>query len=154
MTKQILGGYLISVGLLVSITFAQDNSLIITSDYIIGPGDELELSVWKEDALTKMLTVLPDGKLTFPLIGSITAAGRSANQIKTEITKRLASYVSDPIVSAGIHQVNSLLILYCGKSEQTRLLYSQFPDQGTSGLGPSRRPQPICQEPPSANLSR
>ena len=101
--------------LLVSTTFAQENLPMITGEYIIGPGDELEISVWKEEALTKELTVLPDGKLTFPLIGDITAAGRSADEIKTELTTRLAHYISDPIVSVGVKEVSSLLIYVVGK---------------------------------------
>jgi polysaccharide export outer membrane protein len=88
---------------------------MITEKYIIGPGDELEISVWKEEALTKELTVLPDGKLTFPLIGNIAAAGRSADEIKTELTTRLAHYISDPIVSVCVQEVNSLLIYVVGK---------------------------------------
>jgi polysaccharide export outer membrane protein len=115
MIKQVCGAYFIAVILLISAAFAQDNPPPITEEYIIGPGDALEISVWKEDTLTKMLTVLPDGKLTFPLIGNITAAGRSTNQIKTELTTRLAHYISDPIVSVVVHEVNSLLIYVVGK---------------------------------------
>ena len=90
MTKNILRAYFIATVLLISTVFAQDNTPSTTKEYIIGPGDELAISVWKENALTKILTVLPDGKFTFPLIGSVTAAGRSTNQIKVDITKRLA----------------------------------------------------------------
>lgn len=115
MIKYILRAYLITVVLLISTVFAQDNASITPKEYIIGPGDELEISVWKEETLTKILTVLPDGKLTFPLVGNVTAAGRTANQIKAEITKRLARYISDPIVSVGVNQVNSLLIYIVGK---------------------------------------
>ena len=115
MTKHILRAYFIATFLLISTVFAQDNTPINTKEYTIGPGDELEISVWKEDALTKILTVLPDGKFIFPLIGSIIAEGRSANQIKAEISKRLARYISNPIVSVSVHQVNSLRIYVVGK---------------------------------------
>ena len=85
------------------------------NEYRIGPGDLLEISVWKEDALSKELTVLPDGQLNFPLIGSMVAAGRTAAEIKTELTSRLKRFVSDPIVSVIVRQVNSLIIYVVGK---------------------------------------
>ena len=53
---------------------------IASKDYIIGPGDVLEISVWKEDALSKNITVLPDGKINYPLIGEVQAAGRTVAQ--------------------------------------------------------------------------
>ncbi len=115
MTKRMLTGCFIAAVLLLSDTFAQETPLKTANGYIIGPGDVLEISVWKEEALTKKLTVLPDGTLTFPLIGGIKAAGRTADQIKTELTTRLTRYVSDPIVSVSIEKVNSLMIYVVGK---------------------------------------
>jgi polysaccharide export outer membrane protein len=115
MTNHILRAYFIVTVLLTSTAFAQDNTPITTKEYIIGPGDELAISVWKEEALTKILTVLPDGKFTFPLIGSVSAAGRSTNQIEAEITKRMTRYISDPIVSVSVYQIKSLLIYVVGK---------------------------------------
>src|ERR1700686_4077205 len=37
-------------------------------DYILGPGDQLDISVWKDEALTRSLAILPDGKIAFPLV--------------------------------------------------------------------------------------
>ncbi len=86
--------------------------------YSIGPGDVLEISVWKEEALTKLLSVLPDGKITFPLIGEVQAAGRTVAQLKKEIESRLVRYVPDPVLSVSVHQVNSLLIYVIGRVNQ------------------------------------
>jgi polysaccharide export outer membrane protein len=84
-------------------------------DYVIGPGDILEISVWKEEALTKLVTVLPDGKIAFPLIGEAMASGWTVAQLKKEIETRLARFVPDPVLSVGIHQMNSLMIYVVGK---------------------------------------
>ncbi len=51
--------------------FAEEKTATLpVVDYVIGPGDVLDISVWKEQALTKLVTVLPDGKISFPLVGA------------------------------------------------------------------------------------
>ena len=84
-------------------------------NYLIGPGDVLEISVWKEEALTKNLSVLPDGKINFPLIGEVAAAGKTVAQLKKEIATRLVRFVPDPVLSVGVQQVNSLMIYVIGR---------------------------------------
>ena len=84
-------------------------------DYVIGPGDVLEISVWKEEALTKLVTVLPDGKIQFPLIGEAMASGLTVTELKKEIETRLARFVPDPVLSVSLHQMNSLMIYVVGK---------------------------------------
>ena len=49
----------------------------VAKDYVIGPGDSLHISVWKNEDLTRLLTVLPDGKVSFPLIGDVIAGGKT-----------------------------------------------------------------------------
>ena len=85
------------------------------SDYIIGHGDQLEISIWKEDALTKLVFVLPDGKIHFPLIGEVQAAGKTVRQLKQEITKKISGYVPDPSLSIDVRQVGSMVIYVIGK---------------------------------------
>jgi polysaccharide export outer membrane protein len=88
---------------------------VFMRNYLIGPGDVLEISVWKEEALTKNLIVLPDGKINFPLIGEVVAAGRTVGQLKNEIATRLERFVPDPVLSVGVQQVNSLKIFVIGR---------------------------------------
>ena len=85
------------------------------ADYIIGPGDILDISVWKEQALTKLVTVLPDGKISFPLVGTISAGGKTLNQVTEELEKKLARFVPDLSLSVVVHQVNSMLVYVIGK---------------------------------------
>jgi len=82
--------------------------------YIIGAGDVLNVSVWKEDALTRTVTVLPDGRISFPLIGEVKAEGKSLSRLKGEIEEQLTRYVPDVVLSLEVAQVNSMLLYVIG----------------------------------------
>ena len=99
----------------VPLSAAETTDSAVDGGYVIGPGDVLEISVWKEEALTKQVIVLPDGKITYPLIGEVPAGGRTVAQLKKEIETRLARFVPDPVLSVGVHQMNSLMIYVVGK---------------------------------------
>jgi polysaccharide export outer membrane protein len=83
--------------------------------YRIGPGDILDISVWKDEALTKRIPVLPDGTISFPLVGKLTAAGHSLEAFKRELEDRISRYVPDPVISVSIHQVNSMMVYVIGR---------------------------------------
>ena len=84
-------------------------------DYLLGPGDQIDIAVWKDETLTKTVIVLPDGKISFPLIGEIQAAGRTIPQLKAEITKKISPYAPDPTISIEVRQVNSMLVYVIGR---------------------------------------
>ena len=86
-----------------------------TEDYTIGPGDVLDISVWNNEALTKLVTVLPDGKLHFPLIGEVEVGGKTLSVLEKELEKRIGTFVPDPNLSVMVQQVNSTLIYVIGK---------------------------------------
>lgn len=86
-----------------------------TQDYIIGPGDVLDIAVWKDETLTKSVVVLPDGKISFPLIGEVVAKGKTVAELKREIEKKLTAYVPDVTLSLEVKQVNSMLIYVIGR---------------------------------------
>lgn len=83
--------------------------------YHIGAGDVLAISVWKDETLTRQVVVLPDGTISFPLIGQVDAAGRRLEELKQEISQRLAKFVPDPILSMEVVRVNSLQVYVIGK---------------------------------------
>lgn len=85
------------------------------SDYVIGPGDVLDIAVWKDEALTKLVTVLPDGKISFPLIGEVTAAGKTLAVLHKELEVKLNRFVPDVSLSMVVAQVNSMLIYVIGR---------------------------------------
>jgi polysaccharide export outer membrane protein len=83
--------------------------------YLIGPGDVLDISVWKDEALTRSCVVRPDGAISFPLIGEIRATGKTAVQLKEEMEGKLVRYVPELVLSLDVRQVNSLIIYVIGK---------------------------------------
>jgi polysaccharide biosynthesis/export protein len=85
------------------------------SSYRVGPEDVLEISVWREDALKKEVLVRPDGGLSYPLIGEVLAAGKTVNEIRSEIAKRLEKFIPDPAVSVTILKVGSQRVYVIGK---------------------------------------
>lgn len=102
---------------LVFISFSSEVSLAQTqsSPFLIGPDDVLNIYVWKEPDLIQDVTVLPDGKITFPLIGEIQAQGRTVTELKDSITERLQSFVTAPEVTVIVRQINSRRIYTLGK---------------------------------------
>jgi len=87
----------------------------VDSTYIIGPGDLLNISVWKDDALTRDAVVLPDGVISFPLIGLLKASGKTVAQLKVEIEGKIAQYVTEPVLNVEVKQVNSMLVFVIGR---------------------------------------
>jgi len=83
--------------------------------YTIGAGDVLAISVWNNEALTKQVTVLPDGKIFFPLIGEIAAEGKTISLLKKELEIKISHFVPNPNLSVMVEQLNSMLIYVIGK---------------------------------------
>ena len=94
---------------------AEKSSLTVTPDYIMGPEDVLEITVWKNADLSKQVQVRPDGRISLPLIGDVSAVGRTAAQLTEEISARLKSYMENPTVSILVKEVNSYQIYVLGE---------------------------------------
>jgi polysaccharide biosynthesis/export protein len=88
---------------------------VVGSDYLIGPGDAIDISLWKEESLTKSVVVLPDGRISFPLIGQVQASDRTVGDLKKEIEERLKPFVPEPVLSVEVRQVNSMLVYVIGR---------------------------------------
>jgi polysaccharide export outer membrane protein len=73
-----------------------------TYTYQIGPGDTLEVNVWRHPELTTKVPVRPDGKITLPLVDDVVAIGRSPNDLGKEIEEKLKKFVRDPAVTVGV----------------------------------------------------
>jgi polysaccharide export outer membrane protein len=83
--------------------------------YVIGPEDGLDISVWKDDTLKATSLVRPDGGISFPLIGEIQAAGKTTDQLRDEIRKRLEKYIPDAVVTVAVMHVASYRIYVLGR---------------------------------------
>jgi polysaccharide export outer membrane protein len=74
-------------------------AVAIDADYTIAAGDVLQITVWKEEGLDREILVLPDGTITFPLIGSFTAQGMTPAQAQTTIKDKLQKLIPDASVA-------------------------------------------------------
>lgn len=95
---------------------AADKALLtVTPDYIIGPEDILEITVWKNADLSKQVQVRPDGRISLPLLGDISAVAKTPVQLTDEISAGLRMYMENPTVSIMIKEVNSYQIYVLGE---------------------------------------
>jgi polysaccharide biosynthesis/export protein len=83
--------------------------------YELHPGDTVQISVWREDTLTRQLVVLPDGSVTLPLIGRVEAAGLSAPDLERNIAVKLKKYLPDPVVTVVIVGIDGSRAYVTGK---------------------------------------
>ena len=67
--------------------------------YLIGPGDQLDIVVWRSPELSGTVPVRPDGKITSPLIEDMVAIGKDPTELAREIEGRLKKYIKDPVVT-------------------------------------------------------
>lgn len=68
-------------------------------NYIVGPGDSLNIIVWRNPELSMSVPVRPDGKVTTPLVDELVAQGKTSSEIARDVEKALSKYVRDPIVT-------------------------------------------------------
>jgi polysaccharide export outer membrane protein len=88
-----------------------------TSDptYIIGPSDQLDISVWNQAQLTRSVPVRPDGMISLPLINDVQAAGKTPDQLRTILTEKWTKFVNDPQVTVIVTLMNSQRIYILGQ---------------------------------------
>ena len=85
------------------------------ADYLIGPEDVLEISVWQEEELNREVLVRPDGGISFPLAGDIQVAGKTAQQVRQDITERVRDYIPDAMVNVSVVEVSGYRIYVIGQ---------------------------------------
>ncbi len=83
--------------------------------YVIGPEDVLDISVWKNEDLSRVVTVRPDGRISLPLIGDVTAAGLTPGELRESIIARLKEYQESVVASVIVNEVNSYRIFILGE---------------------------------------
>jgi polysaccharide export outer membrane protein len=95
-------------------------------EFVVGVADVVRVNVWHMPDLSVDVRVSPDGGLTMPLIGDLTAAGRTTSAIRSEIETRLKSYVKDDSVkvSVALYEVNSYQFTVMGNAEHQGMFTS------------------------------
>lgn len=83
--------------------------------YYIGPGDVLEISIWKDESLTREVVVPPDEVLSFPLLGDIRVGNMTVADLRKRVTEKIIEYVPDATVTVILLQINSLRAYVIGK---------------------------------------
>ena len=71
-------------------------------DYVIGPLDELTITVWRNDELGAKVQVRPDGRITTPLVEDMVAVGKTPSQLARDMEKVLSAYIRTPKVSISV----------------------------------------------------
>jgi polysaccharide biosynthesis/export protein len=85
------------------------------NEYVIGPDDSLQVTVWKEPTVSGTFPVRPDGKISLTLLGDITAAGFTPMKLSVDITSRLKKFIQDPNVTVSVVGVNSKRVFLLGE---------------------------------------
>jgi polysaccharide export outer membrane protein len=84
-------------------------------EYRIGEGDVLFISVWQNDDLNQEVVVRPDGKISFPLVGQVMAAGATVTAVTEELTVKLKEYIRFPQVSISIRKLGGSKVVILGQ---------------------------------------
>jgi polysaccharide export outer membrane protein len=84
-------------------------------EYKIGPQDVLRIDVWKEEQLTRIVPVRPDGKVTLPLLNDVQAVGLTPMQLAGALSEGLKKYINNPQVTVTITEINSRRIYVTGE---------------------------------------
>ncbi len=90
----------------------------VGSSYIIGVGDMLQVSVWKNEDLQAEVPVRPDGRISVPLVGEVQVAGLTPLEVQSLLTERYTSFVTAPSVSVLVTQVNSRKVFILGQVKE------------------------------------
>ncbi|MDT8283705.1 MAG: polysaccharide biosynthesis/export family protein [Gammaproteobacteria bacterium] len=88
---------------------------IVDDAYQIGPGDVLDISVWKEEGMQLQILVRPDGGITYPLAGEIKAGGLTTKALSEELVEKLKRYIPHPNVTVSVMQSVSNKVYVIGK---------------------------------------
>jgi polysaccharide export outer membrane protein len=84
-------------------------------EYRIGREDVIEVVVFREPELSRVVPVRPDGKISLPLAGEMDAAGKTTAELQVGIAKLLSAYVREPAVSVLVREVNASRIFVLGE---------------------------------------
>jgi len=87
----------------------------VDPNYVIGPQDMLDVSVWKEAELTRVVPVRPDGKISLPLLNDVQAAGLTPTQLAAQIAEDLKKFITNPQVTVIVNLTTSQRVYILGE---------------------------------------
>ncbi|SFL04292.1 polysaccharide export outer membrane protein [Nitrosomonas aestuarii] len=77
---------------------------VVSRDYLIGPGDNIDIIVWRNPEISMAVPVRPDGKITTPLVEDLPASGKTSTQLARDIEETLSKYIQEPVVTVVVTQ--------------------------------------------------
>jgi len=83
--------------------------------YVIGPEDVLDINIWKEPDVSRVVPVRPDGKISLPLVNDVQAAGLTPPQLAANVTDRLRKFLNEPQVTVIVTGINSQRVFVVGE---------------------------------------
>jgi polysaccharide biosynthesis/export protein len=86
-----------------------------STDYHLAAGDKLRIEVYKDTQLSQSLQVRPDGKITLPLVGDVTAAGRTSLELRDSIAGSLKEYIKEPVVTVIVVETTPQVVHVMGE---------------------------------------
>jgi polysaccharide export outer membrane protein len=87
----------------------------VASEYILGVGDSLDITVWRNDDLKTSTKINPTGTIMFPLIGEVQAAGRSISALRDDLKARFSKYLVNPQITISVSSIQSQKVLVLGE---------------------------------------
>lgn len=85
------------------------------TEYLIGPEDVLEVSIWRNDELSRTVPVRPDGRISLPLLHDVQAASLTTMQLREVLIKRYREFIPEVEVSVMVREIHSVKISVLGK---------------------------------------
>jgi len=114
--------FIVAIGIIVALGCAvpskealDEAAKPVSREFLLGPEDVLEVTVWRNQDLSRTVVVRPDGKISLPLIGDVQASGLTSAQVAAKIAARLTEFKENPNVSVSIKEVNSYFIYVMGE---------------------------------------
>lgn len=113
----VLGGCATTKGAMAPGPPPEDSTPIRTGlkDFVLGPGDDIQITVWRFPDLTRVARVSTGGEIQMPLVGDVRVAGLSAFELRDVLAERLGEYLIDPQVSVSVRALRSQKIFVLGE---------------------------------------
>ncbi len=106
------------VGLACGSVAAQETAAEAEATYQLNPGDVVRISVWREEELLREARIQPDGTVSYPLVGSVPAAGQTPDQVAAAISDRLARFIPEAVVTVELLEAQGYRVYVIGEVDR------------------------------------
>ncbi len=109
-------GAMLALAAMAAVVLGAPSGAQTVPDYKLHAGDKLIVGVYDDPKLLPQeITVSPDGKISYPLVGELQVGGKTVGQIRTEMETRLKKYISDPIATVIVTEVKGNVVYVVGQ---------------------------------------